>query len=294
MMGIEYLDLYNKSKLFINKGISKRNESDMAEFLLWASLSLELLGKATLAFVHPSLVVDPNDPKGLLVACGYRNHDDFKTIQAKTVFERLQVYLSIPKFDQKKKDFCMSLANKRNAELHSGLLPFDGLKLDLILPHFWEICVILLQFQGKELDEWIGSDEAIRALKIIEDHSAILKTVVESRVEACRIKYGEKYRVDRPHIVYDVDENEELIPCPACHNDAIAYGEFSDKEYGGESEDNPWHSVYTYYYDTTEVHCRYCDLKLIGYEEVEIVIEDPVFSKTVEEEPDYDYDYGND
>lgn len=293
-MGIEYLDLYNKSQLFINKGISKRNESDMSEFLLWASLSLELLGKATLAFVHPSLVVDPNDPKGLLVACGYKNHDDFKTIQAKTVFERLQVHLSIPKFDQKKTDFCKSLANKRNAELHSGLLPFDGLKLDLILPHFWEICVILLQFQEKELDEWIGRDEAIRASKIIEDHSAILKTVVESRVEACRIKYREKYRVDRPHIIYDIDENEELIPCPACNNDAVAYGELNDKKYEGESKETPWYSEFTYIYDITEVHCRYCDLKLIGYEEVEIVIEDPAFSKTVEEEPDYDYDYGND
>ncbi|WDM21273.1 hypothetical protein [Paenibacillus polymyxa] len=294
-MGIEYLDLYNKSKLFIVKGISNRNESDMSEFLLWASLSLELLGKATLAFVHPSLVVDPNDPKGLLVACGYRKHDDFKTIQAKTVFERLHVTLSIPKFDQKKKEFCMSLANKRNAELHSGLLPFDGLRLDLILPHFWEICVILLEFQEKKLEEWIGHDEAIRALKIIEDHSAILKTVVESRVEACRVKYYEKYRHDQPQITYEVyNDDEELIRCPACNNDALAYGELNDKVYEGESEENPWHSVYSYIYDTTEVHCRYCDLKLIGYEEVEIVIEDPVFSKTVEEEPDYDYDYGND
>ncbi|RIX60057.1 hypothetical protein D3P08_00230 [Paenibacillus nanensis] len=293
-MGIEYMDLYNKSKLFINKGITKRNESDMSEFLLWASLSLELLGKATLAFIHPSLVVDPNDPKGLLVACGYKNHDDFKTIQAKTVFERLHVNLSIPKFDHKKKDFCMSLANKRNAELHSGLLPFDGLRLDLILPHFWEICVILLQFQGKNLDEWIGSDEAIRALKIITDHSATLKTIVESRVDACRNNYREKYKFDQPHIIYDVDDNKELIPCPACNNVALAYGEFNDKVCEGESEDNPWHAVYTYYYDTTEVHCRYCDLKLIGYEEVEIVIKDIVFTKTTEEEPDYDYDYGND
>ncbi|MGE6579236.1 hypothetical protein [Paenibacillus xylanexedens] len=123
-MGIEYIDLYNKSKVFIQKGISNRNESDMFEFLLWASLSLEILGKATLAYVHPSLVVDPNDPKGLLVACGYKKHEDFKTIQAKTVFDRLQTSLSITKFDQKKREFCMSLANKRNAELHSGLITF--------------------------------------------------------------------------------------------------------------------------------------------------------------------------
>jgi|GEM_PF-5056557 hypothetical protein len=65
-MGIEYLDLYNKSKLFIDKGISKRNETDMSEFLLWASLSLELLGKATLAFIHPSMVVDPNESQRII------------------------------------------------------------------------------------------------------------------------------------------------------------------------------------------------------------------------------------
>lgn len=128
--------------------------------------------------------------------------------------------------------------------------------------------MILLEFQEKKLEEWIGYDETIRASKIIEDHSAILKTVVESRVEACRYKYSEKYRLDQPHITYDVyDDEEELITCPSCNNVALAYGELNDKQYEGESADNPWHSVYSYVYDITEVHGRYCDLKLIGYEE---------------------------
>lgn len=293
-MGIEYMDLFNKSKVFIQKGISNRNESDMSEFLLWASLSLEILGKATLAYVHPSLVVDPNDPKGLLVACGYKKHDDFKTIQAKTVFERLQTSLSIKKFDQRKKEFCMSLANKRNAELHSGLLPFDGIRLEAILPQLWEVCVILLEFQNKKLEEWIGKDEATRALQIIENHSAILKTIVESRVESYRKEYIRKYSSTPPIIKYVLDEDEELITCPSCNNEAIAYGELNDKEYTEESDKNPWYSVFKYYYDITQVHCWYCDLKLNGYEEVSIVIDEPAFTKLVEEEPDYDYDYGND
>ncbi len=293
-MGIEYTDLYNKSKVFIHKGISNRNENDMSEFLLWASLSLELLGKATLSFVHPSLVVDPNDPKGLLVACGYKKHDDFKTIQAKTVFERLQTSLSIKKFDQKKKEFCMSLANKRNADLHSGLLPFDGIRLEAILPQFWEACSILLEFQNKTLEEWIGQDEATRANQIIDDHTAILKTLIESRVESYRNEYKKKYFNSPPMIKYVLDEDEGLITCPSCNNEALAYGELNDKEYIEESDENPWYSVFTYFYDITEVHCWYCDLKLNGYEEVAVVFEEPSFTTLVEEEPDYDFDYGND
>lgn len=293
-MGIEYIDLFNKSKVFIKKGIINRNENDMSEFLLWASLSLEILGKATLAYVHPSLIVDPNDPKGLLVACGYKKHDDFKTIQAKTVFERLHTSLSITKFDQRKKDFCMSLANKRNAELHSGLLPFDGIRLEAILPQLWEVCVILLEFQNKQLDDWIGKEEAARALQIIADHSAILKTIVESRVESFRQEYRRKYSQTPPTYKYILDENEELINCPACDNEALAYGELNDKEYLSRSDETPWYTEYRYFYDITEVHCWYCNLKLNGYDEVEIIIDEPAFTKDVDEEPDYDYDYGND
>jgi len=293
-MGIEYIDLYNKSRQFIEKGVDSRNENDIPEFLLWASISLELLGKATLAFVHPSLVADPNDPKSLIVACGHKKHDDFKTIQAKTVFERLQTSLSITKFDQRKKEFCMSFSNKRNAELHSGLLPFDGIRLEAILPQLWEICVILLEFQNKKLEEWIGKDEATRALQIIDDHSTILKTILESRVESYRIEYNKKHPINPPLIIYDLDEDEDFITCPACNNDAIAYGEINDKEYTEKSYENPWHSVFTYFYDITGLYCRYCDLKLNGYEEVEIIVDEPYFAKLVEEEPDYDYDYGND
>src|SRR4051812_20003417 len=104
-MAIGYEELFLKSKVFIDKAIRNRDLGDFDEFQLWASLSLELLGKAALASVHPSLIVDPNKPKGYLLACGRVDHKDlkmgeFKTITAKTVFERLNKTVNVPKFTQ--------------------------------------------------------------------------------------------------------------------------------------------------------------------------------------------------
>jgi hypothetical protein len=294
-MGISYDELFNKSKIFIEKAIYKRDQGDYSEFLLWSSLALELLGKAALAYVHPSLVVDPNDPKGFLVACGYSRLDDFKTITAKTVFERLHNTLSINRFDQKTKDFCMSLANKRNAELHSGLIPFDGVQIETWVPKLWDVYKILLDFQQKTLTDFVGEQEAINAEEIINDHSQTIQKLIELRVERHRQAYKEKYAFHSPQqIVYDLDIDQEIIDCPSCSNDGIADGELSDKEYVGRDPDEPWIELIDETYAVTSFRCLYCDLKLNGYDEIDFSGIDPTFIKRVEDEPDYEPDYGND
>ncbi|HXE43041.1 MAG TPA: hypothetical protein VN516_08455, partial [Candidatus Baltobacteraceae bacterium] len=58
-MALTYEDLWNKAKIFIERAIAKRDESAFDEFQLWAAISLEILGKATLANIHPVLVVNP-------------------------------------------------------------------------------------------------------------------------------------------------------------------------------------------------------------------------------------------
>lgn len=47
--------LYAKSKIYIRRGFRAQSDGDIEEYQLWASLALELLGKAALAKVHPAL-----------------------------------------------------------------------------------------------------------------------------------------------------------------------------------------------------------------------------------------------
>ena len=62
MQAFDYEALYAKSKVYVERSFKAEHDKDQAGFQLWASLSLELLGKATLARIHPALVADPDDP----------------------------------------------------------------------------------------------------------------------------------------------------------------------------------------------------------------------------------------
>ncbi len=81
--------LHAKSKVYIGRALTRKGAGDLDEYQLWASLALELLGKAALARKHPSLVVDPTHWQSMFVAAGINVTTDVKTITAKTLFERL-------------------------------------------------------------------------------------------------------------------------------------------------------------------------------------------------------------
>jgi hypothetical protein len=74
--------LHAKSKVYIGRALARKGSSDLDEYRLWASLALELLGKAALARKHPSLVVDPTHWQSMFVAAGINVTTDVKTITA--------------------------------------------------------------------------------------------------------------------------------------------------------------------------------------------------------------------
>lgn len=298
-MGITYEQLWNKSSMMIQRAIQARHLGDYSGFQLWAAITLELLGKATLSRIHPSLVVDPTDPKGLLVASGYVTHLEYRTIPAKTLFERLHTLVNVKRFDKATKDFCMSLAHMRNAELHSGELPFDGIRLETWLPKYWDTCVMLLEFQDQTLENFIGRPEAVAAREIIEDRTAALRKAVESRITKCILEVRSKYRQQIPSVIANQkrflrSDEQEHVRCPACRAYGIVEGV---SVWEGDIEDDlytPWMQFKTVEYEVESFECDVCGLVLNTYEEVTLAGLDETFSKTVYVEPRYEAEYGND
>ena len=117
-----HLNLWNKSKTYLKRGFSEKRESDL--FYLWLSLGLELLGRATLAEIHPTLLADPQTQKGdnLLYALGFPSGKSPKSVSINVVFDRCKSI--IPEYTKNEFDFCIEQMGKRNAELHSGESPF--------------------------------------------------------------------------------------------------------------------------------------------------------------------------
>ena len=173
--------LWNKSRVFIERAIQARDNDDIAEFHLWASISIELLGKSALAAIHPTLIADPTQENSMLAACGVLEPPVKRTIQANTVYKRLHA-LDPRLFSPTIKDTCDKMADLRNAELHSGESPFQDLNHGSLSPKLWMASEVILTLRNKTLEDWVGDDEAARIRTVIADASQLLRQVVASRV----------------------------------------------------------------------------------------------------------------
>jgi hypothetical protein len=139
--GITKEGLLAKSRVYVRRAFRAKQANDFDEYQLWASLALELLGKAALANIHPSLVVDPLHYESLFAASGINISTDIKTITAKTLYARL-VHLS-KYFDTKVREFCDLISLRRNAELHSGEVPFQQMKPEAWEGRYWQAADII-------------------------------------------------------------------------------------------------------------------------------------------------------
>jgi hypothetical protein len=79
MTAFSYESLWNKSKAYVDRSLRGRDDSDAHAHYLWAAVALELLGKAYLARIHPSLVADPTHFHSLSAACGRSLSPDLKS-----------------------------------------------------------------------------------------------------------------------------------------------------------------------------------------------------------------------
>ena len=85
--------IWQKSKVFMDRALEADRDGPL--FPHWAALSLELLGRATLARVHPVLLADPREPENLFYALGLGVRGIPRSVPAKTVFARCQRLIDV-------------------------------------------------------------------------------------------------------------------------------------------------------------------------------------------------------
>jgi hypothetical protein len=168
--------LWLKARLFINHAMDPGEPRTFDERALWASLALELLGKAALARVSPVLIVAPTEEgASLLAAAGLLPDRPMQTIGASTVFERCaKVFRPFNSSEARK------IANNRNEWLHTGSAAFTKLPESAFWPSFWAQAAILVLAQGKEMADFVGEDRT----DLVEAQLARNKQHIEHRVEA--------------------------------------------------------------------------------------------------------------
>lgn len=242
---ITYEALYKKSSQYIKRALRSEDEGELGEFRLWASLSLEILGKAVLSSHHPCLMIESDNIASALVAAGIRsdaaieNRDikvhDIRTIAGHEVYKRLKSV--IPAFDNELEKICQSIANCRNAELHSAASPFDDEDARAWSGRYWHACNTILNHVDSSLKDWLSGAMAARAERKIE---AAEEAVIDFRVDQARENFQNLSNRKRKKAIeeansYDIDSASKNFTkryetvweteCPSCGSRSFLTGD---------------------------------------------------------------------
>jgi hypothetical protein len=307
MGALDYESLWNKSRRFVRTALAARDEGRFDDFCFSCAVSLELLGKAMLSRVHPALVADPRHADSLFLACGKVFTQDPKTILAGTVFERISKLSR--EFDQTQVKFCMQMAGRRNADLHSGELPFEGLDPNSWAAHFWRAAKLMLDIHTVTLVDWVGDAEAARAVDLLNAAATVLDQAIDARIERCRREFSEAHQTpagirrireqatggrlvrmtEFGSYVGDIFQQET---CPACGCDGLLSADKWAEDEGEIDEESGLEHV-TVHYTSLAFRCGVCQLKLSGHDELSRAHIELEFEGEEEREIEYEDPYLN-
>lgn len=281
--------LFAKALRYVER--MEEEDSDSWEHALWSSLALELLARAALANVSPSLLADLR-PRGsgelpwhnLYYSLGYvpkgRQHSA-RSIDANEVFSRLgEIFSEFTKDDQ---SFCKRHSGRRNAELHSGETPFDG--VDGINWHaeFYKACTLLLSSMGLSLMEFVGEEKAGMAEKLISaaaDKAAksVLGDVAASAKQWMALDKNDQVAALTHAKAWASKQYGHRVECPSCRAVSLVFGDPISAPHQ-VLEDDAITETQEYLPDRFE--CVACGLKILGLAKLTAVKLSSRYKKTV-------------
>ncbi|BBB08716.1 hypothetical protein [Sphingopyxis sp. EG6] len=221
--------LYDKAERFVQQ--AHELAKDSWDYALWTSLSLELLARAALSNVHPALLAEADrNASNLISALGFEPVDKFspKSIQISEVFRRLRTLL--PNFQPEHESFGVLHTGRRNMELHSGDLAFDGIKGSSWQPRYYDTCSVLLESMGLSLTDFVGAAEAKAADALIAAAADKSAMAVKGEVEAHRKVWEAKGDAERAKLIAQSElwasrHTGHRVECPACGSPSLVFGE---------------------------------------------------------------------
>lgn|GEM_PF-528160 len=200
-------------------------------FGLWSTLALELLARAALAKVSPTLLAEPGNWNNLFHALGHTpTAKKFipKSITITDVLTRLREIH--PQFDAELEGFCAVHIGKRNTELHSGETRFDDAKNSSWLPMFYRASAVLLETVGSDLTHFAGADEAKTAAKLMAAAADQTAKAVAGTISAYKKVWDAREVAERKSLaeqaaLWATKRVGHRVICPACGSTSLVTGE---------------------------------------------------------------------
>jgi len=224
--------LFAKARLYVDRALEHTEDDELFPF--WASLSLEFLSRAALAYVHPTLLAEverEDDGRNLLYALGRQpNVGKFspKSIPLAIVYRRCAAV--IPEFVEPRRKLCEMITSRRNEELHSGGSPFTAVATSTWLPGFYDAARVLLASMGKDLADWLGAEPAGRADEMLRAMGDEAAKQVQKLISARKTIWGgidavEQNAKEETAKKEATPDKGHRVDCPACGSVALVKGD---------------------------------------------------------------------
>ena len=266
------------------------------------TLALEFIARAALSKISPVLNADPRQEDNAFYGLGIESSESPKTIALHAVYSRC-VRL-VKGFESSHRSFCDFLGLQRNAELHSGSLPFENLKLNEWLKEYYEVIEILCVHLDRNLEDLIGEEEAKAASEILKASAQGLESSVKSTIAAHKKVFEDKADEDKESLRYGAwikshigNESSKDVSCPACSSDNAIKGREIARS-------RPYYEDEQLFEDVTilsqSYFCNACGLNLPTLAHLQIAGFEPQFTVVAvtdlhehQEFDFYDYEYMN-
>jgi hypothetical protein len=265
--------LWAKARLFFGRAVN--TPRDDPTFGLWCSLGLELLARAALASVSPTLLAQPDPAQRNLLHVVHRESEiPFpKSISASVVFDLCRKIF--PAFSKEDRKVASALLHLRNEEVHSGAAAFDQYSPSHWLIGFYHACQSLSTVLGETLAELFGEDEAKFAERLLAENRDNLRNTVLTAIAAYKKVFSTRDPGEQKALRAQAEElagelsakRHHRVVCPSCGCTATLQGTPFGKEHVTHEEEGA--IVVRQAVSPTDFSCSACGLKLSTYAEVE-------------------------
>ena len=219
-----------KAKLYVQR--AQEADRDDSLYPYWLSLAMEFIARAALSKVSPVLNAEPQSKENLYYALGLETTGTPKTLPLHSIFIRCVDV--VDGFETHHQKFCDLLGVQRNEELHTGGLPFEGLKLHDWLQKYYGVLEVLCRHLGHDLDEILGPAEAEAAHELLKANQEGLLTLVKQSIADKKREFDAKPEDERERLVNQAGASARLVQpwsrhrlrvdCPACTSQGIVFG----------------------------------------------------------------------
>lgn len=223
--------LFAKAQRYVERMLEK-DPLDW-EFSFWSALILEMLIRASLAKISPTLVANGSDWNNLYYAIGLTPNQKKFVPKSANISELVKRVESVyPHFTLESLDFCLKHIDRRNRELHSGSLAFDELRPSQWLAKFYLVCDVLLNEIDEKLETLFGSEHAKEAKKHIatleKDNVKSVRKIIAAHELIWKSKpVDEQSNLSKQAETLATRFGGHRVNCPACKSVALLQGQAS-------------------------------------------------------------------